>query len=137
MGGARKKARDSKRKQDIVQIEKALVLYWEKYDQFPGETWCDSSVGSCGSNCPCDPLQDNWSVTSAIYTGLVGNDIIGYLPIDPKNDATHYYWYEPCCNQNCAGGRTCVGMGCCEYTIGAKILEATGSSFSRTGRWEP
>lgn len=39
MGDARKKARDARRKNDIIQIEKALLLYYSGpgNEQFPGE----------------------------------------------------------------------------------------------------
>lgn len=139
MQGTRAKARDSLRKSDIEQIEKALLLYWEKYGQFPSEVCCDSSRGSDNCGCPaCTSCTNctgtNWCQTSAIWQGLVGNNFIGYLPKDPLNNSTYYYWYEPCCNQDC-GGRNCVGK-CCEYTIGATKLETTGSDYSRTGRWE-
>lgn len=134
MKGARAKARDAQRKQDINQIEKALLLYWNEHEQFPGERWCDSSRGSCDASCPCG--EDNWSPTSQIWQKLVGEGFMGSLPKDPINNTTYYYWYEPCCEQDCGGGRSCVGKGCCEYTIGANRLETTGSSYTRWGRWE-
>ncbi len=55
------------------------------------------------------------------------------LPIDPVNDGTYYYRYEPCCNQDCGGGRTCTGKGCCEFTITANRLDG-GGSYSKWGR---
>ena len=93
-------------------------------------------MGSCGTGCPCSPLQDNWLSGSGIWQGIVGNDIMGILPKDPINNATYYYSYEPCCNQDCGGGRSCVGKGCCEYYIGASRLETTGSGYTKWGRWE-
>jgi len=135
MQGARSKARDSVRKQDVNQIEKALLLYWDRNGQFPGESWCDSSIGSNDTGCPVSPPQSNWSPTSGIWQGIVGGGIMGSLPKDPINDTTYYYYYEPCCSQDCGGGRSCVGK-CCEYTIGASRLETTGSGYTRWGRWE-
>ena len=138
--GTRAKARDSIRKQDIAQIEKAFMLYWEKYGQFPGEACCDSSLGSDNCGCPACPsctscTGSDWCLTSGIWQGIVGNAFMGVLPKDPMNNSTYYYWYEPCCNQDCGGGRTCTGK-CCEYTIGASRLETTGSGYTRWGRWE-
>lgn len=134
MGGTRAKARDATRMQDIKQIEKALLLYHNQNEVFPGENWCDSSVGACAASCPCSPLGESWSASSAIYQGLV-SDFMGDMPVDPVNDATYYYWYEPCCNQDCGGGRSCVGLGCCEYNLGASRLEETGTGYTVWGRW--
>jgi len=158
MTGARAKARDSKRKQDIAQLEKALLMYWEKFGQFPGEACCDSSLGSDNCNCPsCSTpgfsctmcTGTDWCSTSGIWSGIVGNGIMGYLPKDPINNTTYYYWYEPCCGQECRNanwdgdcdpGEICClpvpGGPCCEYTIGAIRLETTGSMYSKWGRWE-
>ena len=136
LGGARTKTRDAVRKRDIEQIEKALLLYWNSYNQFPGERWCDSSIGSNDTGCPVSPPQNNWDPNSQIWQKLVGGGFIGTLSKDPINNTTYYYWYEPCCNQNCGGGRSCVNKGCCEYSIGASRLETTGSGYTRWGRWE-
>lgn len=137
LGSARKKARDVRRQQDITQIEKALLLYWDKYGQFPGEYCYDTSIGSDVNGCPgCAwPCTGNdWDHNSPIWTGLVGEGFIGTLPKDPINNTTYYYYYEPCCNQTCDGGRTCVGS-CCEYVICASRLETTGSSYCKSGRF--
>jgi type II secretion system protein G len=130
--GAQGKARDAVRRQDIAQIEKALLLYWSEAGQFPGETWCDSSIGMNGIGCPVNPPENGWNTNSQIWIRL--NNLGIQIPKDPINDITYYYYYEPCCSQDCGGGRTCVGK-CCEYTIGASRLETTGSGYSRWGRW--
>ncbi len=139
--GARTKARDAIRKQDIGQLEKALLLYWEKYGQFPSEATFDGSIGSdncgcgAGGTAPGSCTGNNWCQTSQIWQGIVGNGIMGALPKDPINNTTYYYWYEPCCWQNCGGGRSCTGK-CCEYSIGANKLETTGLGHTKWGRWE-
>lgn len=139
MQGARSKARDAARKRDIQQIEKMLVLSWERNGQFPSEVCVDSSLGSDNCGCPAcgggDCTGNNWCATSQIWSVIVGQGIAPSIPKDPINDATYYYYYEPCCNQDCGGGRTCVGKGCCEYVITANRLEA-GGSYSRWGHWE-
>ena len=134
VSAARSRARDAKRTMEINQIEKALVFYAEQYGQFPGEDACDSSIGTCGNECPCVSGPDNWSTNSGIYQGLSADGFMKNVPKDPINDPTYYYFYEPCCNQACGDGNLCVGT-CCEYTIGASKLEGTGASYSRWGTW--
>ncbi|MDD5145132.1 MAG: prepilin-type N-terminal cleavage/methylation domain-containing protein [Candidatus Pacebacteria bacterium] len=134
VAGSREKARDAKRKQDVAQMEKGLLMYWEKNGQFPRERYCDSSIGSNDTGCPINPAQSNWDSASAIWQDLTAGGFLT-LPKDPVNNSTYYYYYEPCCDQDCGGGRNCTGKGCCEYTIGASRLETTGSDYSRWGRW--
>jgi len=135
-------ARDTARKRDIAQLEKALVQYWESTGQFPSEGDFDGSIGSTSCNCPTSGAPvgctgTDWCLTSGIYQGIIVNKkLMATLPRDPTNNSTYYYFYEPCCNQDCGGGRSCIGKGCCEYTIGASKLESTGTSYSRWGRWE-
>lgn len=73
----RRKARDSKRIEDLSQISKALELYYGTNNGYPntsGAWW--GAVGSCGGS---------HGVTGA--TGYVPNlapTFIGVLPLDPK-----------------------------------------------------
>jgi len=114
------------RKADINQLAIALQLYYDDYDKYPSEAYCDSSIGSCGHACPCSG-GSNWSTTSGIYTGLVNQNYISVLPIDPINNDNYYYWYEPDCNQgNCPSP-----AGCCYYQIGAYLEE--GGTFILKG----
>lgn len=136
MQNVRAQARDAVRKQDLKQLETALLKYAAQNDQFPNERWCDSSIGSNDSGCPVSPPGNNWSATSDIWQKLVGGSIMARLPLDPTNNGTYYYYYEPCCNQDCGGGRSCAGKGCCEYNISANRLETTGSSYTLWGRWD-
>jgi general secretion pathway protein G len=118
----RVKARDAKRMSDLKQIQKALELYFDDFGTYPSETYCDSSIGSCGTACPCGGTD--WQYTTANYIGrsLRDNNILKDLPIDPINDSTYYYSYEPECNQ----GRCPSPWGCCYYTLRAR-LEKTGA----------
>ena len=142
MSGVRDKARDATRKRDLRQIEKAFLLYYNENEEFPSEACFDGSIGSDNCNCgacgtaPSSCTGDDWCHSSSIWTGIVGNEIMALLPKDPINNTTYYYWYEPCCNQNCGGGRSCVGKGCCEYHLGASKLETTGSGYTIWGRWD-
>ncbi len=36
-----------------------------------------------------------WSINANFYTELVGKGYISELPIDPINNASHHYRYEP------------------------------------------
>jgi prepilin-type N-terminal cleavage/methylation domain-containing protein len=143
LNSARAKARDATRQEDIKTIEQALLIYYNDMGngQFPSEACTDTSKGS--DNCGCGSCADgiascvgtDWCHTSGIWQAIVGNNIIGFLPVDPLNDATYYYWYEPCCNQDCGGGRNCTNKGCCEYQLGAR-LESTGSNFTVWSNWD-
>lgn len=139
---ARIRARDAKRVSDINQIEKALILYADAHGVFPLEVCADRSTGSDDCGCPACGIAGsctatNWCTTSGIKTGLVDADrFLPSLPIDPINDSSRYYYYEPCCGQDCGNGRSCGAGKCCEYTIGASILERTGAGYSRSGRYD-
>jgi prepilin-type N-terminal cleavage/methylation domain-containing protein len=124
---ARVEARDAKRKSDLKQIQKALELYYDDFGTYPTEAACDSSVGSC-SSCPC--TGSDWDYANASYIGrsLRDNDILKDLPIDPINDITYHYRYEPDCNQ----GRCPSPLGCCYYDLRAR-LEKTGAWHILTG----
>ena len=50
-----KKGRDAQRKSDLSSIQAALEQYYSDHDSYPGETYCDSSVGSCGAQLPIRP----------------------------------------------------------------------------------
>ena len=109
---ARGSARDAKRKQDLKQIQTALELYYNDFNQYPGEVACDSSKGSGSGTC-ASMSGTNWSTTSYIYQALVPT-YISTLPVDPTNSGNYYYNYEP------AGANTKQN-----YCIGA-ALEAGG-----------
>lgn len=126
VNNVREDARDVNRRADIQQIYKALQMYYDDNNAYPSEGWCDSSVGSCGYACPCNPLEDDWSATSGIYTALIGGGYISKLPIDPINDASYYYNYEPDCNTQ----GICSGT-CCYFRLTARLEQ--GGSFTLQG----
>ncbi len=90
---ARMGARDAKRKSDLLQISKALEVYYLATGQYPGETSCDSSLGSSGGACTALTGTD-WDPASFIHAALVPT-YIPDLPVDPVNNTTYYYTYEP------------------------------------------
>jgi type II secretion system protein G len=85
LNGARLKARDTKRKADLHQIQVALALYYDANNsQYPncgaGGAW-NIGVGS---------LDANWNTTGCLITAL--KPYISKLPVDPANNlATWYY----------------------------------------------
>jgi len=135
--GAKASANDARRKAEIAQIEKALLVYYNSFGEgeFPGEACLDSSKGSDNCNCgPCGAgigscTGNDWCHTSQIWQKIVNNGIASFLPVDPINNSTYYYYYEPDCNQG-----PCVGKGCCKYRICANRLETTGSSYCLEGQ---
>lgn len=96
LSGARESARDAKRQQDMRQFEIAAELYFQKHGDYPGETYCDESIGSASdsTNCPVSPPEDGWDPSSGIHD-LVDEGFMSSLPVDPINDATYHYRYEP------------------------------------------
>jgi len=130
--GSKASARDAKRKNDLEQIRSALEVYRVDTGEYPGENYCDSSLGSFGSQVcsggtfPHTPGTDwDGTIESELET-----DYIGDLPVDPLNNSEYYYYYEPACNQSsilCSLSRDCPN-GCCAYEMGAH-LETTGDWY--------
>ncbi|MDD5071699.1 MAG: type II secretion system protein [Patescibacteria group bacterium] len=126
---ARLKARDARRRADLVQIQKALELYYDNKQTYPSEDYCDSSRGSCATPCPCD--GSDWSYTGVFIAKVLRDEnIIMNLPIDPLNDSVYNYQYEPDCNQ----GVCAPSGGCCYYQLSAR-LEGGGSFILKGGRF--
>jgi general secretion pathway protein G len=98
--GARQRARDSQRKSDLAQIQKALELY--KLDQatpaYPAALPTCGVSWIAGNNLymrkvPCDPGSTN--PTPYVYQGNAGGDVLRYNisaclenPADPDRDPT-------------------------------------------------
>lgn len=90
-GNAQMKTRDSKRKQDLLDIKRALQLYYEDNGSYPN--FCDNSAAWYGTPwdfnaCPGGNLPDALS------------PYISALPVDPVNMDTgnanlKLYQYEP------------------------------------------
>jgi type II secretion system protein G len=104
LNAARTGARDAKRKADLQQISKALELYYLVAGRYPGETACDSSLGSSAGACTTLTGSD-WDPTSQVHAILVPA-YIPDLPVDPVNDTTYYYTYEP----QVSGSDYCLGV---------------------------
>lgn len=94
LNSAREKGRDAKRKSDMTQVRTALELYYDSNGKYPGETYCDSSIGSSGSACPA-PDSGGWNTNSTFYKQITESGYISDLPVDPINNTNYYYYYEP------------------------------------------
>lgn len=131
--GAREAGRDTRRKADLESIRSALEMYKADNGTYPAEAWCDSSIGSAGSACPPASSAGDWNGTIATE---LEPDYISNLPVDPINDSTYYYYYEPACNQaNSVCGLTTPcptppggGTNCCSYWLWAR-MESDGSDY--------
>jgi len=126
LGKGRPKARDAKRIEDIRAIQTALIMYRQRYGEYPREpslAYCDSSLGNCDS-CPCE--GNDWGTGSALRESLEG-EFISSLPKDPLNKDGYYYRYRVYCSDDGsipAGDQKCdEGSGCCYYEIFATKLE--------------
>jgi prepilin-type N-terminal cleavage/methylation domain-containing protein len=104
--GARERARDAKKKEELSQLKNALRMYYNDYQRYPGVCAETQSISGCGvggtSCCPC-----------GVYDFAVGNDnectdvTTTYMKQFPENivfglhtaeeggeedtDYTHYY----------------------------------------------
>ena len=83
VNAAREKARDGRRKSDLNQIRKALEVSFNDRGYYPGDGQCND-ISTC------------WNSTNHIWRHLVTEDkLLSDLPVDPINNATYYYYYEP------------------------------------------
>jgi len=133
--GAMAGARDGIRKQDLSTIRSALEEYWDIYGHYPPEdgfishspVCTDTSVGcgSCGCTAPEFPNGDYWG-TDSNMNYLVAQGSFGKAPIDPINNSTYYYQYEP--NYGTQGGCQVGPHASCEWTLCCR-LETTGANY--------
>ena len=92
---AREKARDAKRKADLQQISTAIELFYDTTGSYPLE---QSAACTFDSSRGCDS-GGYWTEEHGIRTTYLGHNISEFikLPVDPINDSTYYYLYEPHC----------------------------------------
>lgn len=125
--GINSRARDAKRTSDLAALEQALEMNYIKYGAYtqPESMCADTSYGGDGG-CGSAGGSGNWDQNSDL-SDLLADGTIRSLPLDPINDSTYKYTYEP----NNAGeqGIAAGGQG---YTLCANKLETTGTSFCIT-----
>lgn len=92
---AREKARDVKRKEDMVQLRTALAMYYNDHNgtyplPYPAGSWGGVTTGTCNSG------NGTTSGATAYISGLTPT-YIGVLPVDPSASAncTGYLYYSP------------------------------------------
>jgi len=120
LNAAREKARDMRRIADLKQIETALELNYDKYGAYtiPESVCTDTSYG--GTGCGAAGGTGDWDANSDLRD-LVTDGFMRILPVDPVNNATYRYIYEPW--NSGQGGYTRAGQA---YDLCAP-LEAGGS----------
>ncbi len=92
---AREKSRDARRKADLKQIEIALEFHYDEYGSYTQpEALCgDTSYGAMGG-CGGAGGDGDWDANSDLRD-LVTNGFMSSLPLDPINNTTYKYSYEP------------------------------------------
>ncbi len=122
---ARAKARDARRVADLRQIALAMELYYDTNGGYPPDAgWCDSSKGVTAVS--CDGFGGNAWPAGGLTT-LESQGYIPKVPLDPLNNASYYYYYEPVGAQT-QFGTTCPGPQPCAYIIGA-LLENSSNPY--------
>lgn len=97
---AKKKARDVRRQSDLVQISKALEIYYDLKGPVVETQIYDTSIG--GGADLSSPIYD-WLPNSDLRQ-LVSSGVLKSLPLDPINNSTYYYRFEPYnANENVCG----------------------------------
>lgn len=134
-------ARDAQRKSDINAIANSIIGYAAIVGQYPREVTCDSSKGTMagGGNCTNVTGGGTWitffggATNSYLTDSIVTNQaFLKILPVDPKNDDTHYYRYEPFETSGRAGDTLCwvTDPGPCGYYwIGTLLEEPADSNY--------
>ncbi len=135
---AQKNARDQQRKSDLAKIQVALEVYFSRNNFYPpnntAENNCDSSRG--GGAGACSSYSGvGWEITADIYKEIVTQStILQNLPIDPRNDSTYFYKYEPITNGDTEGACPAgwaANKGC-DYYLATK-MEKDGSIYCVKG----
>jgi len=95
LNSARSKARDARRKADLNQLRTALEMQYDDKGSYtqPENLCSDTSYGAFGS-CGGAGGNGGWDANSDLRD-LVAGGYIPRLPIDPLNNSTYKYTYEP------------------------------------------
>lgn len=82
LNGARSKARDAKRKEEIHSMQIALVLYYNDNHQYP-------NCAGAGWNLGVNSLDATWNTTGCLITAL--KPYMSKMPVDPTNNSAIWY----------------------------------------------
>ena len=93
LNAARGKARDARRIADIKQISTAIELFYDVAGSYPREGCNEDSSNGCSHS-------DDWWTGNGLAADYQGHNISEFiqLPVDPINNSTYYYHYEPHCS---------------------------------------
>ncbi len=117
LNGARKKARDTKRKADLAQIQKALELYYNTYGGYPS------------SACPAV----DYKIKNSLAQEPKMANIIAKLPADPIAPGDCYnnqYLYLSDQYNNCTAGNNALATN---YVLYATLEDQSVSNLSNAG----
>lgn len=124
LNAARAKARDARRKEELHQLQTIMELYYDANGGYPPDIgWCDSSTGITAASC-VGAVSNTWVVGG--LQDLKAKGLVSQMPVDPINDATHYYYYEPVAPTQIQFGVTC-GPTTCAYEIGTYLEGSVGN----------
>lgn len=125
---AQKKARDTRRKNDLRKIQIALETYFNDLKSYPPDVaWCDSSKGVTANGC-VGYVGNSWPVGGL---SVLAPNYINALPVDPLNNAQYFYYYEPVTTNQAQFGVTC-GTVPCAYILSTS-LESSGDPDAQSG----
>jgi prepilin-type N-terminal cleavage/methylation domain-containing protein len=116
---ARVEARDARRKADLRQLAKAIDLFYDATGSYPPAEAPNPDASISGGS--------YWGSSSAFVVTSLGHsmsEFIKPIPIDPINNATYSYVYEP----HCGLGNTKQG-----YTLYATLEKTSNRFYIREG----
>lgn len=119
---------------DLNTIQTALELYWDKYERYPTEGHChDTSIGGyqCGG-WPPSFAQDYWADDSDLQN-LVSEGFLSRIPVDPINNTSYYYRYEP---DAVGQGSPGCQVNTCRWQL-STALETTGTYYVKSAEQGP
>ncbi|MEA3463593.1 MAG: type II secretion system protein [Patescibacteria group bacterium] len=119
LNNAREKARDARRMADMKQIQLALDLYYDDYNEYPEE---NSSNGS---------WEHSYEDGGDFIDFLKDQGYMGKVPVDPINSGSTYYSYYvyP------AGSYGCSSINGEYYVLGVRDMESSGRPHPKSPGW--
>lgn len=92
---AREKSRDAKRFADLKQIQTALELYYDTYQQYPrsGSYGEGTATGGCTGGWDCSFIDQDGADDGDFMEFLATSGIMENIPDDPIDDISHHYKY--------------------------------------------
>ncbi len=129
LGPVRGKARDGQREQDLNTIQTALEIYYGNREKYPpGELIWDLSIGNGGGSASFPTQAQSYWDASSDLQNLVNEGILQKIPVDPINNLTYYYDYDPDTpgQPSVEPPLKCV-KNTCRWKLCANKLESTGA----------